>query len=129
MTHPTKFANGDEFCRYVYNNMGLSDPHCEHQGGGAWMAFDGEQPVATYNEEDGTVDFDQSNFMEQSALTLPEYQPMQLLREMMVVAEAKKVPLKKAAKSVYHRDYLKTKNKPYRKYDPKKHQENKGSSE
>lgn len=31
---------------------------------------------------------------------------------------AKKKPLKKAAKSVYHRDYVRTKNKPYRKYDP-----------
>ena len=31
---------------------------------------------------------------------------------------------KAAAASVYHRDYVKTKNKPYRKYDKKK--ENKG---
>ncbi len=30
----------------------------------------------------------------------------------------KKKGLKKMAKSVYHRDYVKTKNKPYRKYDP-----------
>ncbi len=45
------------------------------------------------------------------------YAPMQLLREMMQLDEAKK-PLKKAAKAVYHRDYMKTRNKPYRKYDP-----------
>jgi hypothetical protein len=47
----------------------------------------------------------------------PKYQPMQLLREMLELAEGKKAPLKKAAKAVYHRDYLKTRNKPYRKYD------------
>lgn len=29
-----------------------------------------------------------------------------------------KKKLKKAAASVYHRDYMKTRNKPYRKYDP-----------
>lgn len=46
------------------------------------------------------------------------YEPMVLLREMWQLDEAKKKkPLKAAAKSVYHRDYMKTKNKPYRKYD------------
>lgn len=46
---------------------------------------------------------------------------MSLLSELMVLDEGdkqKKKSLKKAAKSVYHRDYMKTKNKPYRKYDP-----------
>lgn len=42
---------------------------------------------------------------------------MEFLRELLNEA-AKKKPLKKAAASVYHRDYVKTKNKPYRKYDP-----------
>lgn len=54
---------------------------------------------------------------------MDEYEPMGLLRELYFVYEAeKKKPLKKAAKSVYHRDYEKTKNKPYRKYNPE-HQE------
>lgn len=45
------------------------------------------------------------------------YEPLQLLREMLQLDEAaKKKPLKKAAKAVYHRDYMKTRNKPYRKY-------------
>lgn len=52
-----------------------------------------------------------------------QYVPMALLKEMMQLEEAKKPSLKKAAKSVYHRDYMKTKNKPYRKYDPRKHKE------
>ena len=43
---------------------------------------------------------------------------MEFLKEMLNLDEAaKKKPLKKAAKAVYHRDYVKTKNKPYRKYD------------
>jgi hypothetical protein len=52
------------------------------------------------------------------------YQPMELLKEMLQLEEAdkKKPSLKKAAKSVYHRDYVKTKNKPYRKYDKEEHQ-------
>lgn len=33
------------------------------------------------------------------------------------LAEEEKKPLKKAAASVYHRDYMKTRKKPYRKYD------------
>lgn len=44
------------------------------------------------------------------------YEPLQLLREMLQLDEAKKKPLKKAAKAVYHRDYMKTRNKDYRKY-------------
>lgn len=47
--------------------------------------------------------------------------PMSFLNELMMLDEGdkpKKKSLKKAAKSVYHRDYVKTKNKPYRKYDP-----------
>jgi hypothetical protein len=45
------------------------------------------------------------------------YQPLELLKEMLQLDEAaKKKPLKKAAAAVYHRDYMRTKNKPYRKY-------------
>jgi hypothetical protein len=51
------------------------------------------------------------------------YVPMELLKEMLTITEAKKVPLKKAARSVYHRDYEKTKNRSYRKYDPRKHKQ------
>ncbi len=43
---------------------------------------------------------------------------MEFLRELLNESAKKKKSLKKAAQSVYHRDYLKTKNKPYRKYDP-----------
>ncbi len=39
------------------------------------------------------------------------------IRDLMLITEKKK-PLVKAAKSVYHRDYLKTKKKPYREYHP-----------
>lgn len=43
---------------------------------------------------------------------------MELLRELLNEAEKKKKVGKKTAALVYHRDYLKTKNKPYRQYDP-----------
>lgn len=47
-----------------------------------------------------------------------QHEPMQFLKELLNLEEAaKKKPLKKAAKAVYHRDYMKTRNKPYRKYD------------
>ena len=53
---------------------------------------------------------------------------MKTLRELYELMEAsKKVPIKRAAKKVYHRDYLKTKNKPYRKYDHDKYERNKDS--
>lgn len=56
-----------------------------------------------------------------------DYVPLALLKEMLQLDEAKKKPaLKKAAKSVYHRDYEKTKDKPYRKYDKRKHADTKG---
>lgn len=41
---------------------------------------------------------------------------MQMLKDLLLLAETKKVPLRKAAEKVYHRDYERTKNKPYRKY-------------
>lgn len=47
---------------------------------------------------------------------------MEFLKELLQLDEAEKKKKKKvskvAAKAVYHRDYLKTKKKPYRKYDP-----------
>ena len=49
---------------------------------------------------------------------------MDFLRELLEEGKKKK-PLKQAAKSVYHRDYEKTKNKPYRKYDPEEYQRKK----
>lgn len=42
---------------------------------------------------------------------------MNFLRELLQLDEAKAKVTKKTAKMVYRRDYLKTKNKPYRKYD------------
>lgn len=47
---------------------------------------------------------------------------MEFLRELLLLDEAKKPKVsKKTAKSVYRRDYLKTKDKPYRKYDAEEH--------
>ena len=48
---------------------------------------------------------------------------MQLLKELLDLDEGKKTKSqsKTTAQSVYHRDYMKTKKKPYRKYDPKDH--------
>lgn len=47
---------------------------------------------------------------------------MEFLKELLLISEEAKARVsKKAAKSVYRRDYLKTKNKPYRKYDPQDH--------
>jgi len=46
---------------------------------------------------------------------------MEILKELVdIIAETerKHKKLGKAAKSVYHRDYVKTKNKSYRKYTP-----------
>lgn len=54
------------------------------------------------------------------------YQPMALLREMLL-DEGKKVKVsKKTARAVYHRDYMKTRNKPYRKYDEDEYDRKKG---
>lgn len=50
-----------------------------------------------------------------------EQRPMEMLKELLQLDEAKKKKAKvskKATRAVYHRDYVKTKNKPYRKYDP-----------
>lgn len=43
---------------------------------------------------------------------------MSILRELIELTEAKKTnkTSKKSAAKVYHRDYMKTRNKPYRKY-------------
>jgi hypothetical protein len=46
---------------------------------------------------------------------------LSMLKELMIITEKKGKSIKKAAKSVYHRDYTKTKNKPYRKYNPENH--------
>lgn len=47
---------------------------------------------------------------------------MEMLKELLQLNEAEKKKKKKVSKSavraVYHRDYLKTKQKLYRKYDP-----------
>lgn len=45
---------------------------------------------------------------------------MELIKQLLVITEEtkKKAPLRKAAARVYHRDYERTKNKPYRKYHP-----------
>lgn len=59
---------------------------------------------------------------------------MEFLKELMALGaegeqlneEKKKKSLKKAAASVYHRDYMKTKNKSYRKYDANDYQREKG---
>lgn len=46
---------------------------------------------------------------------------MDFIRELLEAAKKKTKVTKTAASSVYHRDYVKTKKKPYRKYDPNKH--------
>lgn len=48
---------------------------------------------------------------------------LSMLKELMIITEKKGKTIKKAAKSVYHRDYVKTKSKPYRKYHPE-HKDN-----
>ena len=55
---------------------------------------------------------------------------MEMLKELLQLdeAEKKKKKLKvskKAVRAVYHRDYLNTKDKPYRKYDADKYKANK----
>lgn len=52
---------------------------------------------------------------------------MELLRELwnMEVIEEAKGPSKSKAASVYHRDYEKTKKKPYRKYSPEEYAQGK----
>lgn len=51
--------------------------------------------------------------------------PMSTLAEMLEIAPiVEEASVSRIARSVYHRDYVKTKNKSYRKYDPddyKKH--------
>lgn len=63
-------------------------------------------------------------------MLLPKVSNMEFLRELLQLDEAeskkKKVKVsKKAVRAVYHRDYVKTKNKPYRKYDPEDYAEGK----
>lgn len=58
--------------------------------------------------------------MREDAYDQPKFN---FLKELMIITEKKHgKKLKKAAKSVYHRDYVKTKNKPYRKYDKENRQ-------
>jgi NADP-dependent 3-hydroxy acid dehydrogenase YdfG len=52
---------------------------------------------------------------------------MEFMKELMNEAEKKKVS-RKAAASVYHRDYMRTRNKKYRKYDPRKHADQQNES-
>lgn len=92
-------------------------------------AIDTKEDADVVKELRAEVEHAQEALNAALASTNEAYEPMKLLKEMFFLEEAKKVPLKKAAKSVYHRDYLRTKNKPYRKYDPKKHQKNKGDGE
>lgn len=56
---------------------------------------------------------------------------MEMLKELLQLDEAEKKKKKKkvskvAAKAVYHRDYEKTKKKPYRQYDSAEHAAEKG---
>lgn len=52
---------------------------------------------------------------------------MQLLKELLELTEDKSPKVAKtAAKAVYHRDYVKTKKKAYRKYDPAEYKKHKG---
>ncbi len=46
-----------------------------------------------------------------------------IIRGVLQESKKKKKVTKRTAASVYHRDYEKTKNKAYRKYDPRKHQQ------
>lgn len=116
MKHPDTFETGDEFMDYVYHNWPRNATHVEMQGHGHWMAFVNDEPIAVYDENSGTVDWLTDNVTE-------IHQPMEMLKELLQLDEAEKKKSKKkvskvAAKAVYHRDYVKTKKKPYRKYDP-----------
>ena len=55
---------------------------------------------------------------------------MEMLRELLQLDEADKKTKnkvsKKAAHATYHRDYIKTKKKLYRKYDPAEYKSDKG---
>ena len=51
---------------------------------------------------------------------------MELLGELL--QEAEKLSTKRKAASIYHRDYIKSKNKPYRQYDPDKYKQTKKDS-
>lgn len=46
---------------------------------------------------------------------------MKFIKQLLDEDGSKKSVSRKAAKAVYHRDYVKTKKKPYRKYDPEDH--------
>lgn len=65
-------------------------------------------------------DEDSDNLDDEDEFRLREGTQFGMMKSLMLITEKKqKKSLKKAAKSVYHRDYVKTKNRPYRKYDPK----------
>lgn len=78
----------------------LSDDEDEYQGGE-------EAPAPMRKSRD-----DESRF---EGYDVPK---LSMLKELMIITEKKGKSVKKAAKSVYHRDYVKTKSKPYRKYHP-----------
>ncbi len=89
--------------------------------------FDGEDLDGEFGDEG---DLEQDEFgdedmrrgvpMRENAYDQPK---LDFLKELMIITEKKQgKKLKKAAKSVYHRDYVKTKNKPYRKYDKENRQ-------
>ena len=88
--------------------------------------FSSKQEANQWLKDENHED-DSDYFVDKERGVTESYAPMELLKEMLSLDEAKKVPLKKAARSVYHRDYLKTKNKPYRKYDSRKHEKSEGA--
>lgn len=68
-----------------------------------------------YKFEDNRLDLSNVEFVN-TMPTLIEFLAEDVLEE----GKKKKKSLKKVARRVYHRDYEKTKNKPYRNYDPKR---------
>ena len=75
-----------------------------------------------FDDEDYSNDYDDVRNYVDDTEEQPRYEGSSYGIIADLLKEGKKpLKLKKAAKSVYHRDYERTKDKPYRKYHPKQH--------
>lgn len=87
----------------------VAGPFNTKQEAGDWMVAEGHTTDPQY-------------FVDRLNEAAESYRPLVLLREMLAIVEVAKPekPRRTRAASIYHRDYLRTKHKLYRKYQPKK---------
>lgn len=89
--------------------------------GGVAPAFQSGGKAKMVGGQHGPMYKFEDNYLDLSNVELVDFvMPMLYEMEFLEEGKKKKKGIKKMARRVYHRDYERTKNKPYRKYDPKR---------